>query len=34
MTTVDGRALETYIRLMSANGAAQIYRAAQQAGIL
>ena len=34
MTAVDNRALETYARLMSANGAAQIYRGAQQAGIL
>ena len=34
MMTTDNRALDTYTRLMSANGAAQIYRAAQQAGIL
>jgi ubiquinone/menaquinone biosynthesis C-methylase UbiE len=34
MTPVDTRALETYARLMSANGTAQIYRAAQEAGIL
>ncbi len=34
MTTIDNGALETYARLMSANGAAQVYRAAQQAGVL
>lgn len=31
---VDSRALETYAHLMSANGAAQMYRAAAQAGVL
>ena len=34
MMAPDNHALETYARLMSANGAAQIYRAAQQAGVL
>jgi len=34
MMTTDMRALETYTQLMSAHGAAQIYRAAQQAGVL
>lgn len=34
MTTIDTRALETYAQLMSANGAAQIYHAAVQAGVL
>jgi ubiquinone/menaquinone biosynthesis C-methylase UbiE len=34
MTTADNRALDSYARLMSANGAAQIYRAALQAGVL
>jgi ubiquinone/menaquinone biosynthesis C-methylase UbiE len=34
MTTIDNRALDAYTRLMSANGAAQIYRAAQEAGVL
>ena len=34
MTSTDTRALETYAQLMSANGAAQIYRAAQQSGVL
>ena len=34
MTAVDARALETYAQLMSANGAVQIYRAAQEAGVL
>lgn len=33
-TATDPCALATYARLMSANGAAQIYRAAQQAGVL
>jgi len=34
MTTIDTRALETYAHLMSANGAVQIYRAAEEAGVL
>jgi len=34
MATIDNRALETYAQLMSANGAVQIYRAAQEAGVL
>jgi ubiquinone/menaquinone biosynthesis C-methylase UbiE len=34
MTTIDGHALDVYARLMTANGAAQIYRAAQQAGVV
>jgi ubiquinone/menaquinone biosynthesis C-methylase UbiE len=34
MVAIDDRALETYAQLMSANGAAQIYRAAAQAGVL
>jgi SAM-dependent methyltransferase len=34
MAAADNHALETYARLMSANGAAQIYRAAVQAGVL
>lgn len=34
MTAIDTRALETYAQLMSANGAVQIYRAAQEAGIV
>ena len=34
MTSTDTRTLETYAQLMSANGAAQIYRAAQQTGVL
>lgn len=34
MTAIDIRALETYAQLMSANGAVQIYRAAQEAGVL
>ena len=34
MTIADNRALETYARLMRANGAVQIYRAARQAGLL
>jgi ubiquinone/menaquinone biosynthesis C-methylase UbiE len=34
MIAVDNRALETYAQLMSANGAVQIYRAAQEAGVL
>ena len=34
MATIDSRALETYAHLMSANGAVQIYRTAQEAGVL
>jgi len=34
MAAIDNCALETYAQLMSANGAVQIYRGAQQAGIL
>jgi len=34
MTTINNRALETYAQLMSANGVAQIYRAALQAGVM
>ena len=34
MVSADNHALETYARLMSANGAARIYRAAVQAGVL
>ncbi|HZF36741.1 MAG TPA: methyltransferase dimerization domain-containing protein, partial [Candidatus Angelobacter sp.] len=32
--TTDNCALDTYTRLMSANGAAQIYRAALRAGVM
>ena len=34
MTAIDHRALEAYTQLMSANGAVQVYRAAQQTGVL
>jgi len=34
MLSADNHALETYARVMSANGAVQIYRAAVQAGVL
>jgi SAM-dependent methyltransferase len=34
MVSTDNHALETYARLMSANGAVQIYRAAVQVGVL
>ena len=33
MAAIDTHALETYAHLMTANGAVQIYRAAQEAGI-
>ena len=34
MTTIDQHALDVYARLMTANGAAQIYRTAQQTGVV